>query len=264
MKIILKTALVAASLGLCVLASTAQAQNLVTNGGFTGGLAGWTTAPSTAGSAAGTCDYNGATQPGTETATGTAGFTTANPELALGSASLTATGHRSCVLYQDIAIPVGATTLTLSGDFGTRAGGGGVVSTSDRAIFVGLYPTTSVPNYQQVALGGNANRVVVGGANNVALSAGGPVTFSVAAFAGTTVRLSIINVLQSTSAGTGPHVPNGYTVIGASNVRAVVVVVPPGPAPVPTLSEWAMILLGMLLAGAAAWRISRRQGVTTA
>lgn len=53
--------------------TAAQAQNLVTNGSFTGGLGGWTHAASTTGSAAGTCDYNGATQPGTEAVTGTAG-----------------------------------------------------------------------------------------------------------------------------------------------------------------------------------------------
>lgn len=238
--------------------TAAQAQNLVTNGSFTGGLGGWTHAASTTGSAAGTCDYNGATQPGTEAVTGTAGFTTANPELALGSASLTATGSRSCVLYQDIAIPVGATTLTLSGDFGTRAGGGGVVSTSDRAIFTGLYPTTSVPNYQQAHLAGTT-RLITPSANSVALAAGTPVTFSVAPHAGTTVRLAIINVLQSTSGGAGAHVANGYSVIGASNVRAVVVVVAPPPAPVPTLSEWALILFGLFLAGGAALMIQKRR-----
>lgn len=246
-----KGLLVAASLGLCVFASTAQAQNLVTNSGFIGGLGGWTVAAST-GSAAGTCDYNGATQPGTETTTGTVGFTTSNPELALGSSSLTAIGTRSCVLYQDIAIPAGATTITLSGDFGSRAGGAGSVANGDRAVFVGLYPTTSVPNFQAAPLGGG--RIVVTGANSTALSAGVPVTFSVAALAGTTVRLSIINAMQSTSSGTGPFVPNGYSVIGASNVRAVVAA-----APVPTLSEWAMILFGLTLAGGAALYIQRRQ-----
>lgn len=258
MKITLKRTLVLASLGFCLLASAAQAQNLVVNGSFTGGLNGWTSAASTNGSAAGTCNYNGSTQPGTEAVTGTAGFSTANPELALGSASLTARGSQSCVLYQDIAIPAGATTLTLSGDFGSRPGGGGVVAPSDRAIFIAIYPTIAVPQYQEPQLAGT-NRVIVSGANDVALSARGPVTFSVAPYAGTMVRLAIINVLQSTSAGTGAPVPNGYSVIGGSNIRAVVAVVAPPPAPVPTLSEWAMILFGSVLAGGAALYLQRRR-----
>ncbi|MBX9709202.1 MAG: IPTL-CTERM sorting domain-containing protein [Caulobacteraceae bacterium] len=33
----------------------------------------------------------------------------------------------------------------------------------------------------------------------------------------------------------------------------------PPPAPIPTLSEWAMILLGLMLAGGAALCIQRRQ-----
>ena len=255
MKLILKTALTAASLGLCVLASAAQAQNLVTNGGFTGGLAGWTAATSTTGSATGTCDYNGATQPGTETASGSAGFTTANPQLALGSASLTATGFRSCVIYQDIAIPVGATTLTLSGDFGIRAGGAGVVATGDRAIFVGVYPTTSVPSFQGARLAGT-NRLIFDRANSTALTPVSIAAFSVAPYAGTTIRLAIINAMQSTVSGTGAPVANGYSVAGASNVQAVVVA---PPAAVPTLSEWAMILFGLILAGGAALYIQRRQ-----
>ncbi len=261
MKLILKTALTAASFGVCVLASTAQAQNLVTNGSFTGGLTGWTPAAATTNVATGTCSFNGAAQPGTETASGSAGFTTANAELALGSVILTSAGSRSCVLYQDIAIPVGATTLTLSGDFGTRAGGAGVVSTSDRAMWVGVYPTTSVPNYQQAPLSGT-NRIIVSGANNTALTPAAIASFSVAPYAGTTIRLAIINAMQSPGSGGLAPVANGYSVAGASNVQAVVAVSPP--APVPTLSEWAMILLGMTLAGAAAWQISRKQVVRTA
>jgi hypothetical protein len=253
-KVILKTTLTAASLGLCVLASAAQAQNLVTNGGFTGGLASWTAATSTD-SAAGTCAYNGDTQPGTETVTGSAGFTTANASLALGSASLTAAGFRSCVLYQDIAIPVGATTLTLSGDFGRRAAGTGVVDNDDRVIVVGVYPTASVPNLSQRPLAGT-DRLIVSGANNTALAPVSIAAFSVAPYAGTTIRLAIINSIRSTVLGTGAPVVDGYSVIGASNVQAVVVA---APAPVPTLSEWAMILFGLILAGGAALYIQRRQ-----
>lgn len=49
---------------------------------------------------------------------------------------------------------------------------------------------------------------------------------------------------------------------GASQAQAGAVTVsltPPSPAPVPTLSEWAMILLGGLLAGGAALKLHRRR-----
>lgn len=38
-------------------------------------------------------------------------------------------------------------------------------------------------------------------------------------------------------------------------------IVPPAPAPVPTLAEWAMILFGVMLAGGAAFLIQRRRAV---
>ena len=170
---------------------------------------------------------------------------------------MTANGFRSCVLFQDIAIPAGATTLSLSGDFGIRTYGG--VATGDTAIFVGLYPTTSVPSYQDEFRGGD--RLIVPGFNVTALRPSGPVTLSVSSFAGTTVRLSVILAMQSPASGTGNFIPNAGAVMGASNIRAVATApAPPAPpAPVPTMSEWAMIILGTLLAGGAALYIHRRQ-----
>jgi len=57
---------------------------------------------------------------------------------------------------------------------------------------------------------------------------------------------------------------NPDTAQGASSASAVSPVFalqPPPPAPVPSLSEWAMILLGGLLAGGAALNLSRRRTV---
>lgn len=53
----------------------------------------------------------------------------------------------------------------------------------------------------------------------------------------------------------------GVTVSFTSNVSSTVTTSPPPapPAPVPTLSEWAMILLGVVLAGGAALMIQRRR-----
>jgi exosortase sorting signal-containing protein len=207
--------------GLPLLAS-AQTTELLTNGTFTGGLVGWNFGASTTGSANGTCGFNGSGVPGTETLTSLPGFTNAagGPEQALGSVSLTANGFRSCVLYQDIAIPVGATTLAISGDFAIKTYGG--LATGDTAIFVGLYPTSDVPQYQAAFLGGN--RLIVPGANNVALAPRTAVTLNVSAYAGTTVRFAIIDAIQSQASGTGAFVPGGGSVVGADRVSALVTV----------------------------------------
>ena len=148
-----------------IMAGNAQAQvELLTNGNFAAGLAGWTAAPSTSGSVAGTCGYNAGAAPGTETLTGTAGFTPlTGTQIALGSMSLTAVGFRSCVLYQDVAIPVGATTATFSADLGIKSVGG--LASGDQAIFIGMYSTADVPSFNiSTALAGTV-RLIKGGAS---------------------------------------------------------------------------------------------------
>jgi len=204
----------------CMLSGHAAVTELLTNGDFAAGLAGFTTSPSTSNSAAGTCSYNAVTTPGTETLTSVPGFTSGQANQALGSVSLTASGKRSCVLYQDIAIPVGATTLSIGGDFGVKLVGG--VSFNDVALFVGLYPTTDVPDYQfSSAVGGARLIVALGG---TALLTRTPVTVNVSSVAGTTVRFAMINVIQSPAAGTAAAVPGAGLVIGASRVSALVTV----------------------------------------
>ena len=199
----------------------AAVTEVVVNGSFTGGLAGWSVGPSPA-SASGTCGYNGSGVPGTETLTTLPGFTNAagETEQALGSVSLTANGFRSCVLYQDIAIPAGATTLSLSGDFGIKTFGG--LYPGDTAIFVGLYPTTAIPDFQNSFLG--FNQLIVSGAINTAVAPRTPVVLNVGAYAGTTVRLAIIDAMESQVSGTGPYIPGAGSVVGVDRVSALVTV----------------------------------------
>jgi hypothetical protein len=52
---------------------------------------------------------------------------------------------------------------------------------------------------------------------------------------------------------------NGTALINFADLTFEVVQVAAAPAPVPTLSEWAMILLGLMLAGGAALFIQRRR-----
>ena len=211
----------AIALGFFALGAQAAVTEVVTDGTFASGLASWSVGAST-GSASGSCGFNAAGVPGNEAITSLPGFTNAagGPQQALGSVSLTANGFRSCVLYQDIAIPAGATTLSLSGDFAIKTFGG--LATGDTAIFVGLYPTTSVPSFQDAFQGGN--RLIVPGANNTAVTPRSPVTLNVAPYAGTTLRLAIINAMQSQASGTGPYIPGAGSVIGADRVSALVTV----------------------------------------
>ena len=189
--------------------TSAHAVNVVVDGTFSSGLTSWAFGPSTANSAAGTCSYNGVTSPGVETLTSTAGFPAlgASTNLtALGSMSLTAIGSRSCVLYQDVAIPAGATTAVLTLDTGIKLVGG--LASGDMAIFAGLYPTTSVPSFNFSTTLASTDRLIVGGASagNV-LVPRTSVTWNVTSVAGPTVRLAIINAMQSTSSGTGAFIP---------------------------------------------------------
>lgn len=57
----------------------------------------------------------------------------------------------------------------------------------------------------------------------------------------------------------GSFVQDYNTLVNPVDLKFTVTEVVPPPAPVPTLSEWTMILLGLMLAGGAAIYIQRRQ-----
>jgi hypothetical protein len=196
--------------------------DVVTNGQFASGLAGWTQAVSTAGSVAGTCGYNVDVAPGTETLTGAPGFpaTGGATNIALGSVSLTANGVRSCVLYQDIAIPAGATTAVIQLDNGIKLLGG--LSSSDTATFAGLYSTASVPSFIATTLTGGGASIIGSGASATLITRTSP-TLNVAALAGTTVRLAIINAIQQPG-NVPPFLAGATAVIGVLNVHVNVTV----------------------------------------
>lgn len=70
-----------------------------------------------------------------------------------------------------------------------------------------------------------------------------------------------VNVTGTPIAGCNSGPPNYYPIpcSPVTQVQNYQLQVSPAPAPVPTLSEWAMILLGVLLAGGAALTIQRRR-----
>jgi hypothetical protein len=209
------------------------ATDVITNGSFEAGLAGWTAANNLAAGAAGTGGYNGDTAPGTETITGNAGLAaTDGTKIALGSVKSTSGGIGiiTSVLYQDVAIPAGATTATYTFDIGVK----NIVNPSDRSTRVGIYPTGAVPSWTDLTIAGAS---VVWGpfvADAALQSKSSAINFNVSALAGTTVRFAILNAANF----------NGKEVIVVDNVKFMVNA---GPV-IPTLNEWGMIIFLILMA----------------
>lgn len=135
----------------------------------------------------------------------------------------------ACSIYQDIALPAGETaTLTYSLGANYR-GGDSPASSSVIRITPQVGPAVDV--YTSTSAGG---AVPFGAQPGVDLSA----------YAGQTVRVAFI------------HTFGTYQEAFLDNVQ---VNTAPVAAPVPTLSEWAMILFGTMLAGGAALFIQRRR-----
>jgi hypothetical protein len=170
---------------------TALAQtDVVTNGGFESGLTSWTAAPSTGNGNNTTCNFNASTAGGTETLTGTSSLApSAGTGLAIGGMRNTGSGagalNSSCTLYQDVAIPPGATTATLNLKWGlVRLGS---TSSNQAALLARVYASTAaVPYYLTSGIG---NAVFQPVNSSTALETGTSGSFDVSSVAGTTVRL---------------------------------------------------------------------------
>jgi hypothetical protein len=186
---------------LCLYAAPAFAQtNVLTNGSFESGLTGWAQATQIAGTVSGNCSYNGVTAPGTETLTSIAGFpATDGTEEALGGIQST-NGNSAiitCVLYQDVAIPAGATTATITFDLGAK---GGVDGGSHTAAKVGIYSTASIPSFgsSTTIAGPPVPNPLYGVAVADAVLHGQTLgSFNISARAGQTVRFAILNAAQN-------------------------------------------------------------------
>jgi hypothetical protein len=184
--------------------------NLVVNGSFESGLTSWSWGQVNEAGASGNCSYNAATAPGTETLTGTPGFpATDGTEIVLGSVESTSgTGNRtSCTLYQDIAIPAGASTAIFSYDVGVKDGNDGCLNTG---AFIGLYSTASVPAIGSPQITGNVSSICTAIPDATLVTY--QVTKNMQSVAGTTVRIAFINAANV----------NGGEVIGIDNVQFIV------------------------------------------
>src|ERR1019366_3536107 len=181
-----------ATLGVALLATgVAFSQtDVVTNGSFESGLANWIAAPSTSGNGLNTtCGFNASTAAGTETLSGTASLPpSAGTQLAMGSGQEPGATPSSCVLYQDVAIPAGSKTATLTLKWGLKHVG----STPGFGLIAGLYSSTAtVPYFTDSPVTGS--HIVYGPfpSDTVLVSAASSVNFNVASLAGTTARLAL-------------------------------------------------------------------------
>jgi uncharacterized repeat protein (TIGR01451 family) len=207
-------ALRASCFGISVLAATLLGSALyaqvdvVTNGSFEDGINGWTAAPSVNNDPNTTCGFNVTTASGTESITGSAALPpSAGTYLAMGSIqdATTSGGHdSSCTLYQDVAIPAGATTAQLSMKWGLKYIG---LYHGDAALLAGLFSSTSqVPYFTTSSVGGIS--FYEPASSDSGLVAASSSSFSVASVAGTTARLVLF--IAMIPAGSGPATIGGF------------------------------------------------------
>lgn len=146
-----------------------------------------------------------------------------------GYAQSGASGPSTCGLYQTVTLPAGSSTLTVS--LGTGTSGNG---TSDRS-------SLQIRSSANAVLATLYSRTGDQAVDNVQTR--GP--YDLSAYAGQTVRVYFETVHDS-----GPYI---------QRIDNVVLDAGAAPAAIPTMSEWAMILLGVILVGGAALWIQRRR-----
>lgn len=213
----------AATLVVAASAASASTVNVVTNGDFqTNTFNGWTTTcPTSSGSGAGTLGAS---------------------DLFISSGSIYAVINSQnqatidCDLYQDVVIPAGATAASLTMVY-ALTGSNLADETETRQIDVTTTAGLVLVNIQPVV-------------SRTTTRAFAPLAapLDLSAFAGQTIRLRAR--VSNTTINSG-----SANVIGLDDVVLNVTM----PEPVPTLSEWAMMLLGLLMAGGAVLVLHRRQ-----
>lgn len=212
-------------IGSALVANQAWAANLVVNGSFeTGNTSGWTIS-------GGTCAWQALSAGQTTSQAG--GFVAPTPPNGNFVLLSDAGEPGSCTFQQDVTLPPSSSDiLTLDAgynylNFDDPTGAG-------CSVTVAATTTGDIPIATAYSASGGAN---------LAITAQGPVNLS--ARAGTTVRILVTTV----SCAGGPAGVVLDNVVLDSNPLA---------SAIPTLSEWAMILLGLLLAGIGVVVIRRR------
>jgi len=180
-------------------------QQLVVNGSFENGLESWTAVAGDTTGSTGSASFVAVTAPGTEPLTNEPGFAaTDGTHLALAGVSNTSGPRYSSVLYQDVAIPVGARSATISAAFALRHLGG--LSAENVELRYGLFPSTGVPSVGGLTI---VPSYIPTSADS-ALRLDAAQIMDVSALGGTTMRLGIL--VTSTSS-------TGAAMAGVDNVR---------------------------------------------
>ena len=211
---------------------SAAAQNLLNNGSFEAGTAGWTVVESGPFSP-GNCVFESLAA-GVPTGGAGAWVTPAPTDpTQVGMSDANAPG--TCQIFQDVVVPTGAGILSFAAGYnfaplGAPAGAGCAMSVQV------LTPANAV-----IAQGFTAT-----GGTNRPLTARPSVGFSGLA-PGATVRVSI--TVDSCNDGPAGMAMDNMVLLAVPNVVAT---------KVPTLSEWAMILMALLMAATAFLALRRR------
>lgn len=206
--------------------AVAQTQ-LISNGSFENDIAGWVVGGSIACGAGAITNgniYSGGGAPSPAGPAGGARYAQLYPT----------NSDQTCYLYQDVAIPSGHTTLSFDASAGFSVGANTTEYSGAFRVMTTANVVLSTPFFRD-------------GSQTSAPDLAS-YTADLTPYAGQTVRLAF-------------EMKNGTSCCNVTYGDNVSVLNSPTPAPVPTLSEWAMILLALALAGGAALYLQRR-GVT--
>jgi len=215
--------IIAVAVAVAGLAGAAHAQSeLVTNGSFEAGLDGWNSTGVCQFSVRSSGSYYGVPAPSGP----------ADGASYLSVAPIAA--NVACVLYQDVAIPAASTALL------SFAASAGFSHDANAEEYYGRFEIRSL-----------ADAVLETPFQRDGSQASAPLlanySADLSAYAGQTVRLAI--VFNNGAQCCNETFADNVSVLASA----------PAAAPVPTMSEWATILLGVVLAGGAALMIQRRR-----
>lgn len=207
-------------------AGGAFAQNLLLNPSFEAGLTNWT-------DTAGACTYEALSPP--STSAGAGAFTTPTPPNGAAVLMMDAIAPGTCQIFQDVV--TASSALTFTGAVGYNYANFGNAAAPGCSASVQVTTTTGT-------VLANLYTPAGGTASTEPIAARGPVTFNVRA--GSTVRV----IITTNSCADGPAgiAADNFSLVAAAQ----------GPS-IPTLGEWALILLALLMAGIAATTLRTRR-----
>jgi hypothetical protein len=211
--------------GAALLSGTAHSQNLLANGSFEAGVGSWTLVES----APGACVFDSLVHPGNST--GFAAFPTQPPAQGARVLVSDANAPATCTFFQDVVVASANNRLTYSAGYNYLDAGGDPLG-------VGCSANVDVTDTGGVLIAAGYSAT---GGTNQAMAVRPPINFTVAP--GSTVRVAITTV--ACAGGPAGIVADNFVLAAAGAVA------------VPTLAQWALLLLALLMLALAAPRLRR-------